>query len=204
MPDRMERYNFINQFGANHIFRSDFVQSVDIHLPINEKQKVYGRPKNATLLNRMLYMDWKFTLADNDLVKVTTACDLAGIRVHYPMLDDKLVMLSTLIPSNIKMKNGRELRSFYKHALHGFLPSQIIDKKKHGFGLPFGEWLKKSPMLQEHIYDNLLDLKDRNYIDSTFIDRIIDIHRTDKAAGYYGTMVWILAVLQEWLTSKCI
>ena len=152
----------------------------------------------------MLYMDWKFTLADNDLVKVTTACDLAGIRVHYPMLDDKLVMLSTLIPSNIKMKNGRELRSFYKNALHGFLPSQIIDKKKHGFGLPFGEWLKKSPMLQEHIYDNLLDLKDRNYIDSTFIDRIIDIHRTDKAAGYYGTMVWILAVLQEWLTSKCI
>ena len=31
---------------------------------------------------------------------------------------------------------GRELRSFYKSAMRGFLPAAIIDKKKRGFGLP--------------------------------------------------------------------
>jgi len=202
MPDRMERYNFINHFGNNKIFTENFLNGLDCDIPISEKRKTYNRPKDASMLNRMLYMDWKFTLADNDLVKVTTACDLAGIQVHYPMLNDEFVRFSTQIPSGLKMKNGTELRSFYKNAFDDFLPSEIIHKSKHGFGLPFGEWLKKSPQLQQKMYDNLESLKKRNIVQPKFIDNIIEIHRTDAAASYFGTMVWILAVLEEWLSSR--
>jgi len=203
MPDRMERYNFINHFDANAIFDDAFLSSVDTDLPISEKRNIYLQPDNASLLNRMLYMDWKFTLADNDLVKVSKTAELANIEVRYPMLNDDLVKMSTKIPSAVKMK-GQHLRSFYKGAFKDFLPDEVINKPKHGFGLPFGEWLKKSPDLQDHIYDNLNALKKRNYIDSKFIDNIIHIHRTDSAASYFGTMVWILAVLEEWLSSRSI
>jgi len=201
MPDRMERYNFINHFDANAIFDDEFLSSIDTELPMSEKRNIYLKPDNASLLNRMLYMDWKFTLADNDLVKVSKTAELANIEVRYPMLDDDLVNLSTQIPSVVKMK-GQHLRSFYKGAFKDFLPDEIINKPKQGFGLPFGEWLKKSPALQEHIYDNLSSLKKRHYINSNFIDKIIRIHRIDSAASYFGTMVWILAVLEEWLSSR--
>lgn len=201
MPDRMERYNFINYFSAEKIFNADFLASIDQEYPISEKRRAYNRPNNASMLNRMLYMEWKFTLADNDLIKVNSACAMAGMDVRYPMLSDELVNLSTKIPSNLKLK-GQNLRYFYKESLTGFLPEQIINKTKHGFGLPFGEWLKKSPVMQEHIYDNLAALKKRSYIKPEFIDHIIDIHRTQNSASYYGTMVWILAVLNEWLESR--
>lgn len=201
MPERMEFYNFIYRFEASKIFTPDFLAEVDQGYPLRQKQETYNRPQNAATLNRMLYLDWKITLADNDLVKVSKACELAGIEVHYPMLDDHLVELTTKIPSNIKMKN-RELRSFYKEVVTGFLPVEIINKSKHGFGLPFGEWLKKSKTLQENIYDNLHNLKKRNIINPEFIDEIIDTHRKESAASYYGTMVWILAVLEQWLSSR--
>ena len=201
MPDRMEKFNFIHHFDADAIFDSDFLSTINKDTPINEKRAVYDRPTDASLLNRMLYLDWKFTLADNDLVKVSKSCELAGIDVRYPMLDDGLVELSTNIPSNMKMK-GQHLRTFYKNTFTNFLPAEIINKQKHGFGLPFGEWLKLSPLLQEHIYDNLSALKNRTYIKGKFIDDIINIHRTDSAASYFGTMVWILAVIEEWLSSR--
>jgi asparagine synthase (glutamine-hydrolysing) len=201
MPDRMERYNFINHFNATAIFEPDFLNSINMELPIQQKREVYNRPTDATMLNRMLYLDWKFTLADNDLIKVNSACALADVKVLYPMLDSDLVDLSTRIPTSLKMEGGK-LRSFYKASMKGFLPDEIINKKKHGFGLPFGEWLKKSPKLQARMYDNLSSLKKRHYIEPAFIDTIMHIHRTGAAASYYGTMVWILAVLEEWLASR--
>ncbi len=201
MPDRMQRYSFINYFQTASIFKADFLQQINTELPNQQKREVYDRPGNASMLNRMLYMDWKFTLADNDLIKVNKTSQLAGINVHYPMLDDAVVDISTQIPSIEKLK-GKNLRHFYKQSFGNFLPEQIINKSKHGFGLPFGEWLKKSPEMQEHIYDNLSTLKQYPFIQAEFIDHIIHIHRTQKATSYYGTMVWILAVLQEWLASR--
>ena len=201
MPDRMERYSFINYFSAEKIFHADFLSTIDQQYPIKEKRHSYNRLADTSMLNRMLYMEWKSTLADNDLIKVNRACAMAGMNVRYPMLSDELLYISTQIPSTLKLK-GQSLRYFYKECLTGFLPDQIINKTKHGFGLPFGEWLKKSPIMQEHIYDNLADLKKRSYIKPDFIDHIIDIHKTKNSASYYGTMVWILAVLNEWLESR--
>ena len=88
----------------------------------------------------MLFLDWKFTLHDNDLVKVNTMCELAGVEVAYPMLDQALVDFSRR-SRGWKVRNG-QLRWFYKRAMQGFLPDEIINKTKHGFGLPFGVWTR--------------------------------------------------------------
>ena len=148
----------------------------------------------------MLYMDWKFTLADNDLRKVSQTCALAGIDVAYPMLDDKLVELSTAIPSEWKMP-GRQLRDFYKKALTGWLPEATITKTKQGFGLPFGVWMREHRPLQEIAYDNILKLKSRDIFISTFLDEAINKHR-DGHAAYFGELVWILCVLELWLQNN--
>ncbi|MFO8155712.1 MAG: asparagine synthase-related protein, partial [Thiohalospira sp.] len=74
----------------------------------------------------------------------------------------------------------------------------IIDKKKHGFGLPFGVWMHEHPPLQALAYDSLLRLKNRGFLQPAFIDRLIQLHR-DAHASYYGELVWILMMLDLWL-----
>src|SRR5262249_588061 len=119
------------------------------------------------------------------------------IEVEFPMLDNRVVELSTNVPSSLKMR-GTQLRTFYKRAMRGFLPEQVLTKQKHGFGLPFGHCLKSNTILAETLYQSLNDLKLRRIVKAEFIDSLIDQHRTGHHA-YYGFLIWDLAILEEWL-----
>jgi len=159
-------------------------------------REVYHRPEHATDLKRMLYLDWQQTLADNDLRKVRRSCELAGVPVRFPMLDDGLVDIAVRIPSN-RLLRGRRMRDFYKQAVGGFLPPQIIDKRKHGFGLPFGVWMREDSRLRELAGDSLSDLARRPYFRSDFVHNVMNLHEAGHAA-YYGELAWILMVLELW------
>ncbi len=197
MPDRMQTYNFLNRMLPSHIFTADFLAQIDTDYPARELRETYQRAPSTSIINRMLYLDWKLTLADNDLRKVNRMCQLAGVDVSYPMLDEELVDFSTKVPPSLKLKNTK-LRYFYKEAVKDFLPQEIITKSKHGFGLPFGLWLQTSKSLQDLIYGNLAQLKSRKIIREDFINQLIGTHLNDHAA-YYGEMVWILSMLEQWL-----
>jgi asparagine synthase (glutamine-hydrolysing) len=199
LPDRLQTYNFLNRLGVANIISDDFLQSVDVELPLQLDRDLYNEPRAAGRLNRMLYLDWHHTLADNDLRKVNRMCELANIEVEYPMLDDHVVEFSTRVSSSRKMRNGR-LRDFYKRAVVDFLPREIIDKTKHGFGLPFGVWMEQHPGLQELASDNLARMKRRRYIRPAFIDEIQRLHR-EQHAGYYGEFIWSAVMLELWLTA---
>jgi asparagine synthase (glutamine-hydrolysing) len=200
LPDRLQSYNFLHRHAAAEIFSDDFLEDVDVDLPLDLLQSIYHRPENASTLNRMLYLDWQITLADNDLRKVSQMCALAGVDVAYPMLNDELVDFSCQVPSIWKIK-GRDLRHFYKQALTGWLPRETINKTKQGFGLPFGVWMKTYAPLREMAYDNLLKLKARQFIRPEFIDKAIAMHQSEHAA-YYGELVWILTVFELWLAGN--
>ncbi|WP_279247684.1 asparagine synthetase B family protein [Candidatus Marimicrobium litorale] len=200
LPDRLQSYNFLHRHPVSEIFSDDLLSEVDIESPIELLRSIYHRPADASDLNRMLYLDWQITLADNDLRKVSHTCALAGVNVTYPMLDDSLVALSCRVPSKVKMKGG-DLRHFFKSALQDWLPEETISKNKQGFGLPFGIWMQTYKPLRELAYDNLLKLKARRYIRPEFIDKTIKMHQSDHAA-YYGELVWILTVFELWMEKR--
>lgn len=200
MPDRMESYNYLRRNPLETILAPDFYSAIDKEKPLNDLRVVYERAPSDSLLNKMLYLDWKLTLSDNDFRKVTRMCEMAGTKVRYPFADTDLVNFSCTVPTKLKLKRQR-LRYFYKEAMKGFLPDEIINKPKHGFGLPFGEWLKTSKVLQDSVYERLEGIKKRDILLPRFIDTIINQHRSGHAA-YYGTMVWVLAMLEEWFRSR--
>ena len=199
LPDRLQAYNFLNQIGMQRIISDELRQRIDAGQPWRLDRELYAHPRSASRLNRMLYLDWHHTLADNDLRKVDRMCQLAGIDVEYPMLDDRLVEFSTRVSSERKMR-GNRLRDFYKRAVADFLPPAIIDKTKHGFGLPFGVWMAEHPGLQALAADNLERMKRRHYVRADFIEEIVQLHR-DRHAGYYGEFIWVLMMLELWLTA---
>lgn len=198
LPDRLQSYNFLHRHSPGEIFNKDFLGQISVVQPLNIQRDIYHAPSDSTALNRMLYLDWQITLADNDLRKVSHMCAMAGVDVSYPMLDDDLLDFSCTIPSQQKLK-GQDLRTFYKKSLSGWLPDETINKSKQGFGLPFGIWMQEHKPLQEMAYDNLLALKERRMFNNEFLDHLITLHR-DGHAAYYGVLVWILTVLELWMS----
>ncbi len=200
MPQRYETYNLLEHLGPERVFTADFLGAVDRDAPHQLLREVHAPFREASLINQMLGIDLRMTLADNDLRKVTGMCALAGVDVAFPMLDDELVAFSATLPAPLKLRRTR-LRFFFKEALADFLPQAIIRKTKHGFGLPIGHWLAGDRALGELAGDNLAWLRSRAIVRPQFIDELsgplLQAH-----PAYYGTMVWLLLVLALWMQSR--
>jgi asparagine synthase (glutamine-hydrolysing) len=198
MPARMETYNLLKRLDIAKIFTTDFLQKIDQEFPLNLIEEEYFSAQSNNFVNRMLATDLKFILADNDLPKVTKMCELAGVDVSFPLLDDRIIEFSTKLPPDLKLK-GTKLRYFFKEALKDFLPPETLTKKKQGFGLPFGLWLLTHKPLQDLVFDSLESLKSRNIVDPEFIDELKSTH-LQSHASYYGTLIWVLVMLEQWFT----
>ena len=200
LPDRLQSYNYLHRHAPSEVFVDAFLESVDAALPLQLWRQEYATPDHGDAVDRMLFLDWAFTLHDNDLVKVNTACRAAGMAVAYPMLDHALVDLCCRLPGSLKMR-GEELRWFYKYATRGLLPPEIIGKSKHGFGLPFGVWTRTHPGLRRLSEDALESLAGRGIFRGEFLRETLRLHREGHAA-YYGELVWVLMALELWLEAN--
>jgi asparagine synthase (glutamine-hydrolysing) len=200
MPARYDNYNLLERLGPANVFTTEFLETVDPQQPRAQVARDYGQAHAGTLINRMLALDLRYTLADNDLPKVARSCELAGVEARFPMLDDAVVAFSASLAPDLKLK-GTRLRYFFKEALRGYLPDAIITKTKHGFGLPFGLWLQTHAPLRQLALESLTDLKRRHIVRPDFIDELTSIH-VHAHAAYYGTMVWVLMMLELWFSQR--
>lgn len=197
LPDRMQMYNLLHRLGTAEVFEPSFLAQVDPQDPLRQQQAVWRQVGDASALNRMLAYDWRYTLAEADLPKVRGSTSLAGVDVAFPFLDSALVDFSLKLPESYKLK-GQKLRWFFKEALRGFLPDEIITKKKQGFGLPFGVWANRHEGLRRFATDALESLAARRIVRRDFITTLVKDH-LPAHPGYYGEMVWILMMLEQWL-----
>ena len=197
MPDRIQMYNMLQRLGMDTIFHPEFLAAIDTGVPLTKQQSTWREISSESLVNRMLAFDWTYTLADNDLPKVIGTADLAGLEVGFPLLSDELLEFSLRLPADWKLK-GLTLRWFFKEALRGFLPDEIIAKKKHGFGLPFGVWAVENDQLRALAGDTLQQLKSRRIVRNEFIDALFNTP-LPAVPGYYGEMIWILMMMDLWM-----
>lgn len=197
MPDRIHMYNMLLRLGMDNVFEPDFLARVDTGRPNVEQRAVWQATNARSHINLMLNYDWKYTLADNDLPKVIGTTQLAGVDVAFPLLSDELTDFSTSLPPDWKLKR-LTLRWFFKEALRGFLPDEIIAKKKHGFGLPFGVWACQHAGLKALAADALGSFRQRGIVRPDFIDALLTTH-LPAHPGYYGEMVWILMMMEFWM-----
>jgi asparagine synthase (glutamine-hydrolysing) len=200
MPRRYESYNLLQHLGAANVLTPDFLHSIDAHHPDRLLQATHAPHTNDSLINQMLAIDLRFVLTDGDLPKVMHTCNLADIDVAFPLLDDRIVEFSQRLPSDMKLR-GTYLRWFFKQALLDFLPPEIITKKKHGFGLPVGQWLVGHGPLNELAAESVKRLVPRGIVRGEFVGDLLD-RKLHEHPGYYGTMVWVLMMLSLWLDSR--
>ena len=193
-------YNLIMRLGPGEVLTPQLMAQIDSAAPLQLERAVWQAPQNCSHLNKELAYDWRFTLAESDLPKVLGATGCAGVGVGFPMLDERLLTFSLRLPTAYKLK-GLQLRWFFKEALRGFLPDEIIAKKKQGFGLPFGVWANTHPALKALATDSLHSLAERGVVRADFIQTLLT-QRLPEHPGYFGEMVWILMMLEQWLAAR--
>jgi asparagine synthase (glutamine-hydrolysing) len=196
--DRFFHYQFYFRDHAQTYFTNDFLNSLDMDFAVRIPAQHYQRVATCDPLNRLLYVDLKLAIGDNDLFKVNRSADVFGIQVVYPYLDQNLALISGKIPSYLKLR-GWSKRYIFKKAFKTLLPPEILTKKKHGFGLPIGRWLRAHPGFRELARSLLLDQRSmqRGFFSRNALESLIELHNKDDGS-YYGSQIWNVMMLELW------
>ena len=122
------------------------------------------------------------------------------MEIRYPLLDDALLDFSGEVPVHLKIK-GTRLRHFFKEAVRDLLPNEIINKSKHGFGLPFGVWATTHAPLRDLVQDSLAAFERRHILQPAYLAELRRQHQSGHAT-YYGVMIWVVVMLEQWLNQR--
>jgi asparagine synthase (glutamine-hydrolysing) len=198
VPDRYFTYNLPSVIPPGDIFTDDFLSSLKLLDLLEPARRHFHHAQADNDLNRYLYLDLKLTINDNDLRKVTHMAELAGAGIRYPLLDLSLTEFSGTIPSTLKVHKNK-LRYIFKKAMADLLPIEIINKSKHGFGLPYCVWLKEHPRLKQFTFDILGSPKarQRGILHERLLDRLWDGYENEHQI-YYGEAIWMFLMFELW------
>lgn len=117
-----------------------------------------------------------------------------SLEVRSPLLDHKVIEFAARIPSVMKV-NGGNKKIILKEAFKKILPSELMNRKKHGFEVPLDNWFRME--LKKTAYDYLFA---KDYMGDFFnvpgIRKIWESHQSRKAD--YGTSLWTLLIFSLW------
>jgi len=198
LPRRIMSYQLLLSTPPQEMFEPGLLESAPPETWLNIAEEHFRSAVADDDLNRLLYLDVKMTLADNDLRKVLGTAEMAGVRARFPLLDYKLAELSGRVPAALKLR-GFEKRFIFKEAMKDILPHNVLYKKKHGFGVPVALWFLQDPRLESLVSDVLTDsrTRQRGYFRPAFLDHLLKLHR-GKDAHFYGEILWYLVALELW------
>lgn len=146
-------------------------------------------------LNKMLALDYKTFLVDNNLTKVDRATMSVSLEGREPLLDHRIVEFAAQLPSQFKFQNG-QTKKILKNIVHKHVPRQIMDRPKMGFIVPIMSWFKNE--LKDITMHYLA--KERLEADGLFnVKEVVGMRdRYLHGNGENIQKIWHLLVFQMW------
>jgi len=145
LPERYRTYvEVFSQLDAAALLRDPVAR------PFDALAEAFASAPGGAPLDRMSRVDLLTQLPD-DLLFLTDRMTMApSLECRVPFLDEAIVDLALRMPADLKIR-GRELKYILKRALSGFLPDELLNRRKRGFGAPMGAWLKAelAPLMRQ-------------------------------------------------------
>ena len=148
---------------------------------------------------RMMAWDSLCYLPDDILVKVDRAAMAVGLETRAPFLDHRVAAIAWRLPMNMKIRDGTSKWAL-RQILYKYVPRELIERPKAGFGIPIGQWLR-GPL--RSWADELLNpdrLNREGYLRSTPIGNLWQQHlsgRYDHTSKLWSVLMW-----QAWLEQQ--
>ncbi len=144
----------------------------------------------------MMKIDQEFYLPNDILTKVDRASMYYSLETRMPFLNPNLIEFSKRIPKNLLLNNGKG-KIILKDLLKKYIPKEYVDRPKMGFSVPIDNWLRGS--LSTWAKDILDERKINKFgvLKSSKVKEMMQMHSKNKRN--YGTQLWNIIVLQNWL-----
>ena len=145
-------------------------------------------------IKAMQYADFMTYLPDDIMVKVDRAAMAASLETRAPLLDHRVVEFAASIPTSFKMNNSNQ-KIILKDLLYKYVPKEIIDRPKMGFGVPLDSWIRGD--LRDWAHDLLSEksLNSHSLLNNKVIHEIFTNHLAGDNEGY---RLWNILMFQAW------
>jgi len=155
----------------------------------------FERANGIGIVDAMLLTDQMTYLPNDLLVKVDIATMAVSLEARSPFLDHHVIEFAASLPQNLKL---RRLTTKYllKKVLRKLLPSENLNRRKMGFGVPIGHWFrgKMQPFLREVILsDKALR---RGLFQPETVRQLVELHT--RGERDYSHQLWTLLMLELW------
>lgn len=145
----------------------------------------------GSLLNKMSEWDFKRYMADDILSKVDRATMYHSIEGREPFLDHRLVEFAAQLPDEYKIRNG-ETKYLLKKLLGRYLPHELYNHPKRGFGAPLQLWIKQ----HYHSQFNEVLGNANGLFDKKEVNNLLKQYNQGENINYI--LLWFLFSFQLW------
>lgn len=171
-------------------------------LVVNGNEPLHPVAQNDPMLARGETLSWMQKvdsgsyLPGDILTKVDRASMAVGLEARVPLLDHRVFEFACGLPFNLKIRNGSS-KWLLRQVLYKYVPKEIIDRPKMGFGVPIDEWLRGP--LKEWAWSRLNPetIKKHDVLEVGPIQQLWKEHQEHTANQQYP--LWTALILQDWL-----
>ena len=163
-------------------------------------QEYFERVNHSDFLNQMLYLDTKVFMVSLNLTYNDKMSMASSVETRVPFLDVGLAEFAAAnIPPSMKLRGGIRTTTKYilKKAMQDFLPKEVVQQPKAGFGAPVDRWLAHD--LKEMVADLLSParIKARSLFRPEMVAQLIQEHQS--GAQDWSLQIWQLITLEIWM-----
>jgi asparagine synthase (glutamine-hydrolysing) len=139
----------------------------------------HGDAAKLDSVGKMMYVDARFSLADNLLLLADKLSMAVSLEARVPFLDLELMEVAERIPSTMKIRRWQQ-KHILKRAMSKWLPDEVLRRKKIGFAAPIDGWFRRE--INSAVKEQLLDAGSacRSYFRPEVVARMIQEHESGR------------------------
>ena len=193
LADPESRYkSFLTQFDTQELFSKDFMEKIDSGYENPFFSDYFNKNIGNGYLDRMQYTDMKTYLPEDVLTKVDRASMASSLEVRVPLLDHTILEIAGAIPQEMRLK-GRTTKFILRKILSRYFDAQFVDRKKMGFGVPVGAWIKTD--WWDFVQDAVLNDAD-GIFNKKYVDELVSSHK--QGLRNMGGRIYTLLFFKLW------
>ncbi len=137
------------------------------------------------------------TQVEGEYLKYTDRLSMAfALEMRLPFLDHEFVEYVFSIPPDERVMNGN-LKYLLFNAFGNELPSEVFNRRKGGFSLPYTSWINAGlkPYIMEYLSQDAV--KNRGFLNPDYVSALIKEHYSSNKDHTYK--IWSIFILELWL-----
>ena len=188
-----DNFSVFSRESQRGLFTRDARSHIGEGNPYRASMETISGSDAESMLDQLLAADMK-TYLHELLMKQDQMSMAASIESRVPFLDHKLVEFAARLPERMKLR-GITTKYILRAAMRNKLPKEILSRKKMGFPVPIGKWLRGpfSHVVDEYILGNRA--RERGVLKDEYIRELVKRHNSGEN---HSERLWSLINFEIW------